>query len=99
MFESRSLPSNEKYGLISQIRRSAVSIPSNIAEGSSRTSKKDFARFIEISIGSAFELETQLLIAIDTEMIVKDKIQPIIEELIEIQRMSNSYRINVLNSI
>jgi len=97
--ESRSLPSNEKYGLTSQIRRSAVSIPSNIAEGCSRTSRKDFARFIELSIGSAFELETQLLIALETEMIKKENIQSIIDELNEIQRMSNSYRINILNSI
>lgn len=53
----------EKYGLRSQIIRSAVSIPSNIAEGASRNSEKDFARFLEIALGSAFELETQLIIA------------------------------------
>ncbi|MEO8404783.1 MAG: four helix bundle protein [Chitinophagaceae bacterium] len=58
-----TFPSHEKYGLISQINRAAVSIASNIAEGSSRTSIKDYNRFIEISLGSAFELETQLLVA------------------------------------
>jgi four helix bundle protein len=58
-----AFPNNEKYGLSSQITRSAVSIPSNIAEGASRNSEKDFARFLEIALGSAFELETQLIIA------------------------------------
>ena len=58
-----SFPKEEKYGISSQITRSAVSIPSNIAEGSSRSSMKDYNRFLEISLGSSFELETQLLIA------------------------------------
>lgn len=53
----------EKFGLSSQIQKAAVSIPSNIAEGCSRDSVKDFIRFLSIAIGSAFELETQLLIA------------------------------------
>jgi four helix bundle protein len=56
------LPQNERYGLRSQAARSAVSIPLNIAEGSSRTSAKDFKRFLEIALGSAFELETILLV-------------------------------------
>jgi four helix bundle protein len=58
-----SFPKEEKFGLVSQINRSAVSIPSNIAEGCSRTSQKDFSRFLQISLGSAFELETQIEIA------------------------------------
>ena len=56
-------PKEERYGLVSQITRSAVSIPSNIAEGSSRSSEKDYNRYLEISLGSSFELETQLLIS------------------------------------
>ena len=56
-------PTSEKYGLSSQMTRSAVSIASNIAEGSSRKSEKDYHRFIEIALGSCFELETQLVIA------------------------------------
>lgn len=56
------LPVSEKYGLLSQMRRAAVSISSNIAEGSSRSSDKEFARYLEISIGSSFELETQIII-------------------------------------
>ena len=56
-------PKQEMYGITSQITKAAVSIPSNIAEGSSRSSDKDYNRFLEISLGSAFELETQLLIS------------------------------------
>jgi four helix bundle protein len=56
-------PKQEIYGISSQITKAAVSIPSNIAEGSSRSSEKDYNRFLEISLGSSFELETQLLIA------------------------------------
>jgi len=58
-----TFPKEQKFGISSQITKSAVSIPSNIAEGSSRFSEKDYCRFIEISLGSTFELETQLLIA------------------------------------
>ena len=58
-----TFPREEKYGIVSQITRAAVSISSNIAEGSSRYSEKDYSRFVEISLGSSFELETQLLIA------------------------------------
>ena len=58
-----TFPKEQKFGISSQMTRSAVSIPSNIAEGSSRFSEKDYCRFIEISLGSTFELETQLLIA------------------------------------
>ena len=59
---SESLPKDEKFGLISQIKRASVSIPSNIAEGCSRNSEIEFKRFLEIALGSAFELETQLII-------------------------------------
>lgn len=58
-----AFPKEERFGISSQITRAAVSISSNIAEGSSRSSEKDYNRFIEISLGSTFELETQLLIA------------------------------------
>lgn len=56
------LPKEEKFGITSQINRSAVSIPSNIAEGSGRTSNKEFIRFLEIAISSSYELETQLIL-------------------------------------
>jgi four helix bundle protein len=57
------IPNKEMYSLTRQMRRAAVSIPSNFAEGSARESDKEFKRFIEMSLGSAFELETQLIIA------------------------------------
>ncbi|NNC93712.1 MAG: four helix bundle protein [Acidimicrobiia bacterium] len=60
-----SFPDREKYGLTSQLRRAAVSVPSNIAEGAGRGSHKDFARFLRVAVGSANELECQLLIARD----------------------------------
>jgi S23 ribosomal protein. len=60
---TRTFPKFELYGLCDQLQRAAVSISSNIAEGCSRDSEKDFAHFLEIAIGSAFEVESQLLIA------------------------------------
>ena len=84
---SKNLPSEEKCGLTSQIRRSAVSIPSNIAEASGRTTDKEFARFLEIALGSAYELETQLLIVQKRKMILKDEVAPILSELVQIQKM------------
>ena len=59
-----SFPSEEKYGLTSQIRRASVSIPSNISEGAARKNNKEFSQFISIALGSLAELETQYLIAI-----------------------------------
>ena len=56
------LPSDELYGIKSQLNRASVSVPSNIAEGSARTTNLDFNRFLSISLGSAFELETQLIL-------------------------------------
>lgn len=60
---TKSLPASEQYGLVSQMRRSAISVPSNIAEGKRRGSRKDFVQFLRIADGSASELETQLLLA------------------------------------
>lgn len=60
---TKAFPAELKFSLTSQINRSGVSIPSNIAEGSSRSSEKDYNRFLEIALGSCFELETQLLIS------------------------------------
>jgi len=59
---TENIPNDEKYGLISQIKRAAVSVPSNIAEGAARKSDKEFCQFLNISLGSLAELETQLII-------------------------------------
>jgi four helix bundle protein len=84
--ETKQLPDEERYGLTSQIRRSVISIPSNIAEGSKRGTKKDFIHFLRISSGSAAELETQLQLATD---IYQAHFQSI-EILKEVQRMLES---------
>ncbi len=94
-----SFPSEEKFGLTNQLRRAAVSIPSNIAEGSSRQSNKDFARFLEIAIGSAYELETQLLISSDLGFINSDKAEEMINMLEEIVKMTSKFRSTLIQNI
>ncbi|HVN47693.1 MAG TPA: four helix bundle protein [Bacteroidota bacterium] len=88
---SNLLPKEEMFGLRSQIQRAAVSIPSNIAEGCSRTSESDFKRFLEIAIGSTYELETQLSIAQTVHHISKETTASIFQLLMEEQKMLNSF--------
>ena len=71
---SNNFPNSELYGLTSQIRRAAVSIPSNIAEGTARKGDKELIQFISIALGSLAEIETQYLIAINLKYIEEDKI-------------------------
>lgn len=84
-------PDAERYGLRSQITRSAVSIPSNIAEGSAKKSQKEYRRFAEISLGSAFELETQLLIVVQQGWIPKEKVDNLLALTIEEQKMLSAF--------
>lgn len=84
-------PKEEIFGLTSQIRRSAVSIPSNIAEGFGRESKQDFLRFLNISIGSLFELQTQLEIAKNINYLNENEFNNIFENSREIERMLVSF--------
>jgi len=91
-----TFPSEEKFGIINQLRRAAVSIPSNIAEGSSRNSNKDFARFLEIAIGSAYEVETQLLISSDLGFINEENTTELINLLEEITKMTSRFRATLL---
>ena len=83
-----ALPDDEKYGLVSQMRRAAVSIPSNIAEGSGRTVGKEFARFLRISRGSLAELETQVVLSADLNSL--DGSEEILREIRELEKMLNS---------
>ena len=74
---TQKFPANEQFGLLSQVRRAAVSIPSNIAEGSAKSSDKEFSRFIEHAVGSSFEAETQLILAFDLGYISLDEFEKI----------------------
>ena len=84
---TNTFPNHEKFGLSSQMNRSAVSIPSNIAEGSAKSSNKDFARFLEMSIGSSYELETGLTIASKLNYIGLDVFALLQNKISEIQKM------------
>lgn len=66
---SKLLPDSEKYGLVSQINRCAISIPANIAEGCAKYSQKDFVRFLQISLGATYELETHFILCADLQLI------------------------------
>lgn len=91
-----TFPSEEKFGITNQLRRASVSIPSNIAEGSSRNSNKDFARFLEIAIGSAYEAETQLLISSDLGFITEESTIELTNLLEEIIKMTSRFRATLL---
>ena len=90
-------PTNERYSLTSQITRSAVSIPSNIAEGASRSSEKDFARFLEISLGSSYELETQLIIASTRNYVAVIEFELVLKNIISLQKGIHALRKKILN--
>lgn len=81
------LPREERFGLITQINRCVVSIPSNIAEGAGRNTNKDFDHFLGISLGSSFELDTQLVISNRLGYVVSDDFEKIEVELEHIQNM------------
>lgn len=89
---SAGLPNEEKFGLLSQIRRCAVSIPSNIAEGAGRNNKNEFYQFLGIAFGSTYELHTQLQLLIDLNFISEVKIVPLKELLAESQKMIYSLK-------
>ena len=84
---SSKFPKEEKYSLTDQIRRCAVSIPSNIAEGSGRGSDKDFIRFLYIALGSLAETETQLIISERLKYLNEETVNVLLSELNNIKRM------------
>lgn len=83
---TKNFPSEEKYGLTSQIRRACSSIPTNIAEGCGKISEKDFARYLGISFGSASELEYLILLSKDLNFIDNEKYQLIHQEIVAIKK-------------
>lgn len=85
---SKDLPKNEEYGLSSQIKRAAVSIPANIAEANGRNSEGERKQFLGISQGSAYELETELIILVELKLINEGKIKPALALLEEIEKMT-----------
>ena len=90
-----NMPNDERYGLSSQIKRSAVSIPSNIAEGAGRDSSPQFNQFLNIAFGSSYELQTQLIISERLNFISKEVNEPILRKLDEIQKMIYVFKENV----
>lgn len=88
---TKTFPKSELYGLTSQLNRASISIPSNIAEGSGRETSKDYSRFINIALGSSFEIETQLIIALELEFLSNEKYDKLIDELHQIQKMLHSF--------
>ena len=85
---TKSFPREEVYGITSQLRRSAVSIPSNIAEGAARASKKEFSQFLSIALGSISETETQLIIARNLKYINANNFNQLENNLIHIRKMT-----------
>ena len=85
----KEMPSDEKFGLTSQIKRSAISVPSNIAEGYGRKSQKSFSQFLKIARGSLLELETQLMLANKLNLIEVNK--DIFNKTEEVAKMLNSF--------
>ncbi len=88
---AKSFPKEEIYGLTNQIRRCAVSIPSNIAEGSGRQSSKETIHFLYVSKGSLYELETQLYLALDQEYISKLDFDEIQKQLAICKKLINGF--------
>jgi four helix bundle protein len=91
-------PKEEKYGLTSQIRRSAISIPSNIAEGAGRNSDKEFVQFLAVSNGSSYELETQVIVANRLELLSKEVADSLCDRLIENQKMNYSLQSRLMEN-
>ncbi len=85
---SADFPKEEKFGLTSQISRSAVSVPSNIAEGAGRNTKGEFKNFLGIASGSSYELFTQLILSYKLKLVEKVLVDPIISEVLEVQKMN-----------
>jgi len=92
---TKALPADEMYGLVSQLRRAAVSVPTNIAEGSKREGNRDFARFLNISEGSLAETEYLIMLARDLDYLTPTSVEPLLLEIKEVARMLHYLRVKV----
>jgi four helix bundle protein len=97
--ETQAFPSEERFGLTNQLRRAAVSVSSNIAEGSSRSSKTDFARFTEIAAGSVFEAVSQTFIARRQGFFSEDPFRNIYADAEQLSRMLSGLRKSLLSAL
>ena len=94
-----NFPSEEKYGLTSQIRKSAVSIPSNIAEGAGRNSNGEFVHFLGIANGSSYELQTQLIVSNKLQLISDETVSPLLNQIDEIQKMNYKFQQTINSNV
>ena len=83
--------------IVNQIQRSAISIPSNIAEGSSRSSSKEFVRYLEIAIGSAFELETQIELSYYFQYLDEESYKKLITDVVSVEKRMSTFISNIRN--
>jgi four helix bundle protein len=88
---TKSLPRDEMYGLMSQLRRACASIPANIAEGCGRTGKAELGRFLQVAMGSASELEYHLLLARDLTMLSESEYRSLEGQVVEVKRMLSAF--------
>ena len=89
---TESFPEEEKFGLISQLKRAAVSIPSNIAEGAGRGTNRDFSRFLDLAIGSCNELQTQLILSGNLGYLSEENVERIEQQILEIKNMTFRFK-------
>ena len=91
----QDISSDEKFGLISQMKRAAISIPSNISEGCGRNSDKELSHFLAIALGSAFELQTQLILTKELGLLNFEVVDSLLSNVSEIQKMIYSFKNNL----
>ncbi|MDB3907071.1 four helix bundle protein [Crocinitomicaceae bacterium] len=93
--KTKDFPDSEKFGLTSQLRRAAISVPSNIAEGSGRQSNKEFVRFLNIATGSLYELETQLEIANEIGLLNDKNFKILNNEVLSVIQMMTKFKMRI----
>lgn len=92
-----NFPNEEKFGIISQLRRAIISVPTNIAEGARRGTDKDFSRFLDFAEGSSNEVISLLFLSFDLSFIKESVLNGLVEKMEEINRMINGFRNNLNN--